>query len=363
MKSSDTGPIEPLRMQMGQRTFQPDRRIRGRVGLYVCLLLACVAVVTGLLFAAARQSVITRNAKWQTPTNASVLVNSLTNLLKLPAAELELTDVALINLLSAQELPGAGELNISNSLVTLDQWAKRVQTETERHLYRFRANPAEFENSEGYFRMLMMSVVFYEDFGIRYNPQRMSSPDQIDLNDRFFADSQDIFLHGLLGNRRMGTCSSLPVLYAAVGRRLGYPLKLVTTKAHLFLRWQDGTERFNLEATGRGMNRYDDEHFKRWPFPVSEEEIRADGYLKSLTAAEELAVFLSLRGNCLKEAGRLWEAATCYAQAVRLAPGSRSYALLLADVRQRGTQLPAQGAVGARVLTVDPNPMRSLKPQ
>jgi hypothetical protein len=28
---------------------------------------------------------------------------------------------------------------------------------------------------------------------------------QINLNDRFFADSQDIFLHGLLGNRRMGT--------------------------------------------------------------------------------------------------------------------------------------------------------------
>ena len=29
-----------------------------------------------------------------------------------------------------------------------------------------------------------------------------------------------------------GTCSSLPVLQVAVGRRLGYPLKLVTTKGH-----------------------------------------------------------------------------------------------------------------------------------
>ncbi len=198
---------------------------------------------------------------------------------------------------------------------------------------------------------------------VRYNPERMSSPDTINPNDRFFADSQDIFLHGLIGSRRMGTCSSLPVLYAAVGRRLGYPLKLVTTKAHLFLRWEDGKERFNLEATGRGMNRYDDDHFKKWPFTVSEEEIRAEGYLKSLTAAEELAVFLSLRGNCLKEGGRMEEAATCYAQAARLAPGSRSYGLLLADVRQRELQSPIPGAVGVGVPTADPNPMRKLKPK
>jgi len=137
------------------------------------------------------------------------------------------------------------------------------------------------------------------------------------------------------------------MLHANPDRHL-YPLKLVTTKAHLFLRWEDGKERFkpgshwddgkerfNLEATSRGMNRYDDAHFKQWPFPVSEEEIRADGFLKSLTAAEELAVFLSLRGHCLKESGRLQEAARCFAQAARLAPETRSYAFLRADAQQR----------------------------
>jgi hypothetical protein len=304
-----------------------------RIRHYGWLLVACAVICAGLIFVVARQPVTTRSAESRAETNALVHVNSLTNLLKLSTAELARTDVALLNLLCAAQLPGADGLNIPNSLATLDQWAKRVKTETERHLYRFRANPAEFENSEGYFRMLMMSVVFYEDFGIRYNPQRMSNPNRINLNDQFFADSQDIFLHGLVGNRRMGTCSSLPVLYAAVGRRLGYPLKLVTTKAHLFLRWEDGRERFNLETTGRGMNRYDDAHFKRWPFPVSDEEIRADGYLKSLTAPKELAVFLSLRGNCLKESGRAPEAAKCYAEAARLVPESRSYKLLLADLK------------------------------
>ena len=32
----------------------------------------------------------------------------------------------------------------------------------------------------------------------------------------------------------------------AVGRRLGYPLKLVTTKGHLFVRWEGAGERFNI---------------------------------------------------------------------------------------------------------------------
>lgn len=207
--------------------------------------------------------------------------------------------------------------------------------------------------------MLMMAVVLYEDFNIRYNPARISSPENLNLNDHFFADSQDIFLHGLLGSRRMGTCSSMPLLYAAIGRRLGYPLKLVTTKAHLFLRWEDAKERFNLEATGQGMNRYDDEHFKQWPFAVSEEEIRTEGYLKSLTPAEELAVFLSLRANCLKEAGQPNEAATCYAQAARLVPHSRAYALLLAEVQQPRVPAP----LPSTPVSEDLNPLRKLNAQ
>lgn len=273
-------------------------------------------------------------AQLEQPTTEESVFAPWTDALQLPSANLEHVDIAVLNLLCAQNLSNAGEINIPAQLATLDRWAKRVKAETERHLYRFRTNPQEFYSSEGYFRMLMMAVVFYEDFNVRYNPERMSNPSEISAEDRFFADSRDIFLHGLLEDRHMGTCSSMPVLYAAVGRRLGYPLKLVTTKAHLFLRWEDEKERFNLEATGRGMNRYNDEHFKNWPFPVSEDEIRTEGYLKSLTAVEELAVFLSLRGNCLKEAGQIREAARCYGRAAQLAPTVRSYGLLLADLQQ-----------------------------
>jgi hypothetical protein len=45
-------------------------------------------------------------------------------------------------------------------------------------------------------------------------------------------------------------------------------------------------------------------------------------------------LFLSLRGHCLKEAGRISEAVASYAEAVWLAPGSRPYRLLLAAAQQ-----------------------------
>ena len=292
---------------------------------------------------------------------------TLAKLLAVPPIQIQEYDIALLNLLCAEGLPGANNFVPAQFLPTLDQWAQRVKAETERHLHRFRVNPAEYEHSEAYFRMLIMAVVLYEDFGIRYNPERVAIPSASVPNDHFFADSRDIFIHGLLGDRKMGTCSSMPVLYLAIGRRLGYPLKLVTTKAHLFLRWEDAKERFNLEATGKGMNRYSDDHFKKWPFPVTEEEIRTEGYLKSLTAAEELAVFLSLRGNCLKEAGRFDEAAASYTAALRYAPDWNAYKALLADVQiakprvqsrrqvsQTGSPLPTQTGP-------DPNPLRQVR--
>ena len=142
-------------------------------------------------------------------------------------------------------------------------------------------------------------------------------------------------------NRRTGTCSSLPVLQVAVGRRLGYPLKLVTTKGHLFVRWEGAGERFNIEAAGQGVNRFTDDYYRHWPWEITPAEEAAEGYLKSLTPPEELAVFLSIRGMCLRETGRLPEAAQTFGAAARLAPACRGYAVMLAQLRaHRGTAPP-----------------------
>jgi hypothetical protein len=261
-------------------------------------------------------------------TFASETPGGLAALLSFPSERVARVDIARMNLLCAQGLPGATDLDLNRYLTQINQWADRVRQETERHQYRFKRNPAEFENSEGFFRMLMLTVVLTEDFGVHYDPKRASGPATASVNDGFFADSHGVFLHGLLGPERRGTCSSLPVLHVAVGRRLGYPLKLVTTKGHLFLRWEGGGERFNVEAAGQGLNKFDDSYYRRWPYQVTDEEMAAEGYLKSLTPVEELAVFLSIRGLCLREAARMKEAAESFAAATRLAPNCRGYKVL-----------------------------------
>ena len=353
----------------------PLRRKPGTILVSISFLACALAVC----FWVAHLADSPRAPRLRPPSASPNSAATFEALISTPPGRIGGQDIALVNLLCADCLPGAEGLNPQECLGTLHDWAEHVRSETERHLYRYRVNPAEFESSEGYFRMLMMAVVMYEDCGIRYNPDRISEPSGARADDAFFADSRDIFLHGLCGPRRLGTCSSMPVLYAAIGRRLGYPLKLATTKSHVFLRWESATERFNLEATGKGMSRYDDEHFKRWPFPVTEDEIRADGYLKSLAPAEEMALFLSLRGHCLRAAGRMQEAASVYAQAVRYAPEWPPYRLLLAasqsplapdaargttpEARTRPVSLPLtpSGPPAQLSPVPDPNPLLKIR--
>jgi hypothetical protein len=166
-----------------------------------------------------------------------VSLPSLGDLAAMPSKQLEKQDLALVNLRCAEGLPGAEKLNVEQTLATLDRWASSVRRETDRHLYKFRQNPGEFNNSEGYYRMMMLITVLQQDFSVHYNPDRIREVD--------FRRSQDLFIHGLVESDNGGTCVSMPVLYAAVARRLGDPVSLVTAKEHVFCRWERGQERFN----------------------------------------------------------------------------------------------------------------------
>jgi hypothetical protein len=294
---------------------------------------------------------------------------SLPELLALRPDELEGTDIALVNLLCAEGLPGAENLRIDECLATLDQWAEHAGREIARNRHHFREDPAYYYHSEAFYQMLMLAVVVYEDFGVRYNPNWLAPPSEVRSDDHFFADSRDILIHGMLEPQRTGTCSSMPVLYIALGRRLGYPLKLVTTKQHLFIRWDTPAERFDMDATGKGLDRYDDEHYKKWLFPITEQEVKEQDYLKSLSSREELSVFLAIRGSCLTEARRLAEATASFDAAYRYAPNWKGNELMLAEAQRRQQGGPATQLVSLRpemnrarpVNPSEPVPMRQLQ--
>jgi hypothetical protein len=164
-----------------------------------------------------------------------------------------------------------------------------------------------------------MITVLQRDLGVRYNEAKIHEHVPLDVEDRF--------VHGILQGHG-GTCASMPVLYAAVGRRLGYPIKLVAAKGeswmHLFCRWDEpGGERFNVEGTNRGLSCHPDDYYRTGPYAPTAKYERECGLLRSMTPREELAGFLAQRGFCWKDTGDFWREAVAFAWSLALAPHNR----------------------------------------
>jgi regulator of sirC expression with transglutaminase-like and TPR domain len=169
-------------------------------------------------------------------------------------------DIALDNLRSAVGLPGPAvdEREIPPHLNKLDAWASLVRTGTERMLPKFRQTPDQYEGTLGKFQMLVLVTVLQRNLGVTYN--RRFSEGEYDGS-----DPRNLFLHGVLTGFG-GTCVTMPLLYIAIGRRLGYPLFLVETKEHFFVRWEGAGERFNIDATSPGfVSRDTDDYYREWP--------------------------------------------------------------------------------------------------
>lgn len=264
---------------------------------------------------------------------------TLAELLALPPGQLEHVDLAVLNLLCATGLRGAEHLNVQQDLDTLDAFSKHVAAETLRNFHRFARNPDEYGGSLASYRMMMLTTVLQQDFQAHYSPNRTGPQlrGESEPNDAFFADSREVLLHGLLGGDRAGTCSSLPVLYVAVAQRLGYPVTLAAAKGHLYVRYEDGDEHLNVEATSIGYNSYPDDHYRKWPYPTDDVEAREYGLLRPKTKAEMLGAFLIIRAQTLTSAKRFDEAADMWAEAARFLPETPTLNRLVMNSRARAT--------------------------
>ena len=76
-------------------------------------------------------------------------------------------DVAEWNLILALGLPGAEDIHIAELLDKLDEWAEQVRRETERQYRDFIESPWDYENSQGYFCVLVLVPVLERDLGVR----------------------------------------------------------------------------------------------------------------------------------------------------------------------------------------------------
>ncbi len=279
---------------------------------------------------------------------------TLGGLVDMREEKLATMDIAALNLICSEGLPGRNKMPAAEQLRKIDQMAEAVRRETMHNYHQFLEKPQEFEHSEPFYRVLVLNSVLGKDFGLHYNPAKIAPATMETLQDHsFYENADDVFISGLLGNNHMGTCSSMPVVCVAVGRRLGYPLKLVVAKAHLFFRWEDGKERRNFDCTN-GISSSPDSYYQQWPFPVSDDEVKRGWYLRSLTPREELATFLAARGAVLRFHGRITEALLAQTQACLLHPDHPDLQTALAMTISRQV-----GEVGGRSVEQSATPNSS----
>ena len=246
-------------------------------------------------------------ARWQA---------SLRWLASMPEAELAKIDIERLNMFCTAGLPGIEGIDPDACISRLDKWTKYIANNTNRWYFDYVKSPREGEDSPGKFRMMALASLLQRQLKVHYNMPFTEG----DYDGR---DSRNLFLHGLLTGCG-GTCVTLPVLYIAIGRKLGYPLFLVKTRDHFFARWDEpGGERFNVECACRGFASHSDEHYCTWRAPISQADLQRGVLLRNLSRREELASFLNERGSCLVDHLRMAEALEAYHYAYQIAPYDR----------------------------------------
>ena len=118
--------------------------------------------------------------------------------------------------------------------------------------------------------------------------------------------------------RRQGYCVGIAALYLLVAERLDLPMYAVATPSHVFLRYDDGTVRINIETLQGGANIPDEQYIREQKIPES--SIRRGIFMRNLTANEFLAQVHNNLGVVYSERKDYNAAAREYESALDLDP-------------------------------------------
>lgn len=151
-------------------------------------------------------------------------------------------------------------------------------------------------------------------------------PFEYDLTDPMGQNQGAQLLSVYLATRK-GNCVSMPILFLAVGERLGLDLTLSIAPLHLFVKYTDDPSglTYNLEtSSGAGFTR--DVWYRR-KLPMTDKAIANGVYLKTLSRQETLAVIATPLLDHLLARGR-YEEAIAVADVLLEAYPALAYALV-----------------------------------
>lgn len=121
-----------------------------------------------------------------------------------------------------------------------------------------------------------------------------------ELNITSVGDSSDVRLvlpSAVFENKR-GHCMSFSVIYVAIAERLQLPIFAKIIPRHIFVCYDDGQTKFNIETTSGGDCKPDSYYRRFFPYP---EQNPCDAYFRKLGKGELLGVFLLNLANHLEQ--------------------------------------------------------------
>jgi regulator of sirC expression with transglutaminase-like and TPR domain len=222
-----------------------------------------------------------------------------------------------------------------DAICTPPDAAARAGEEIQAAAAALRADPAMAAGGPGRIRVLNRYV--FDELGIR-------ASDDLD-------DPASLLLASVVRDKK-GYCVGVASLYLALARALGVQIDAVATPAHVFLRYDDGSTRVNIETLRGGAAVSDDDYIRE--HRIAPGSIAAGVFLRNLTDDEFFAQVHNNLGVIYSRRGDYERAAAQYETARRL--DKRFPAALYNQANDRLAQGALREAIRlyARSLRLDP---------
>mgnify|MGYP000091368884 CR=1 FL=1 len=337
---------------MGRRKDTPEPPAAANMRPLVGMLF--LAVGTALFFAmqwyasANRLARLEAQAKTNTPEPPAEsrrvvagISSELAEWLNASDSTLAKADVVELNLLVARELSECKDIDIADCTRQLDRWADEVRALLAQDPQGFEKDREKWKTRRR-LELAVMGSVLKDDHSVRY-------VDKIDHANPEHKFSTGIFRNGT------GTCASLPVIWTALGRRLGHPITLALAPEHLYCICDDGTEKINIEATGSSHLGIRDEAAITKECPA--ELVKNGTFMRPLSNREIVGVFLDFRAQVWAARKDFEKALSDSQRAHELVPYNSNIANGVAHCAQMvASTHPAIRLGGQSILQVDNDP-------